>query len=141
MPSWLQVSTEIERALVESFIRPEKRERWLELLQTEKGRKKLCASLAHCADFDPEAIVELASSRQNATSVFKMLREFGASSTCYLISENSVWDAMELDLQAALQKVVGYGFGTIVSCKPGALAYFEGEGPSDRFILRKLQRR
>jgi hypothetical protein len=141
MPSWLQVSTEIERALVESFIRPEKRERWLELLQTAKGRKKLRASLAHFGDFDLEAIVEVASSRQNAAAIFKMLREFGAPATCYLISENSVWDATELDLETALQKVIGYGFGTIVSCKPGALAYFEGEGPSDRFILRKLQQR
>ena len=31
----------------------------------------------------------------------------------------------------------GYGFGTIISCNPGVLAYFEGEEPGDRIILRK----
>jgi hypothetical protein len=135
------VNREIELEFVESFIRPGKRDRWLELLQTLRGRKKLRMSLAHCADFEPKAIVEIVSNQQNAASIFQMLREFGATDTCYLISENDSWDATEPDLQSVLREIVGYGFGTIVSCKPGVLAYYEGEGPSDRFILRAAKAR
>jgi hypothetical protein len=53
------VRSEIERALVESFIAPVKRERWLELLRTEKGRRKLRASLPHFAAFDPATVGSL----------------------------------------------------------------------------------
>lgn len=123
--------------MVESFIQPAKRDRWLELLQTIKGRRKLLASLAHFADFNPATIVALKSNQQHAPTIFELLTSLGAPTTCYLLSEKSEWDAREMDLKSALKQVVGYGFGTIISCKPGALAYFEGEGPGQRFILRK----
>jgi hypothetical protein len=135
------VNTETERALVESFIHSTKRKRWLELLLTTKGRRKLRASLAHCADFDPATIVALKSNQQHASSLFDLLTSWGAPSTCYLISENGEWDAMEMNLKSALKQVIGYGFGTIISCQPGALAYFEGEGPRQRFVLRKMHKR
>jgi hypothetical protein len=130
------VNTETERAFVESFIQPQKRERWRELLQTTKGRRKLRASLAHCADFDPATIITLKSDQQHASSVFDLLTGWGAPTLCYLISENSEWDAREMDLKSALKQVIGYGCGTIISCQPGVLAYFEGEGPGYRFALR-----
>jgi len=135
MPNQLFVRSEIERALVESFITPVKRERWLELLTTEKGRRKLRASLPHFAAFDPATVVPLAPKQQHASSIFQILTNLGAPTTCYLISENSDWDTKEMDLQSALQQVVGYGFGTLISCKPGALAW--GEDPGYRIILRK----
>ncbi|MDQ2773328.1 MAG: hypothetical protein M3Y57_00120 [Acidobacteriota bacterium] len=137
MPGWLFVGRDIERAFVENFITPVKRERWLELLRTEKGRRKLRASLADFTEFDPATVVPLPPKQQHASSIFQVLTGLGAPTTCYLISENSEWDATERNLQSALQQVVGYGFGTIITCKPGALAYFEGEGPGHRFILRK----
>ena len=103
------MDTAIERALVETFIKPAKRERWLELLQKSKGRRKLRASLAHFADFNPATIVTLTSNQQHALSISQLLTGLGAPTTCYLISENSDWDAVEMDLQRALQQVVGYG--------------------------------
>jgi hypothetical protein len=33
--------------------------------------------------------------------------------------------------------VVGRGMGTLISCVPGQLAFFEGEGPSHRCILAR----
>jgi len=35
-----------------------------------------------------------------------------------------------LQLESALESVVGNGMGTILSCIPGKLAYFEGEDES-----------
>jgi hypothetical protein len=36
---------------------------------------------------------------------------------------------------SALKEVVGYGMGTLISCIPGRLAYFESE--DERYILQK----
>ena len=61
----------------------------------------------------------------------------GAPDDCHVISENPELDGKRLPLDAALQQIVGFGYGTLVSCIPGRLAFFEGEGPSDRCILVK----
>jgi hypothetical protein len=53
------------------------------------------------------------------------------------MSENSEWDAKSEILTRALHRIVGSGFVSLISCEPGKLVYFEGEGPSVRFILRR----
>jgi hypothetical protein len=40
-----------------------------------------------------------------------------------------------MDLLAALELVIGSGLGTVISCIPGKLAYYEGELPGDRYVL------
>jgi len=39
--------------------------------------------------------------------------------------------------RGALEEVMGHGMGTLLSSIPGKLAYYEGEGPSDRCILER----
>jgi hypothetical protein len=39
-----------------------------------------------------------------------------------------------MELLAALKQIVGNGTGTVLSCIPGRLAYFEGE-IRERFLL------
>src|SRR6266550_7663490 len=55
---------------------------------------------------------------------------------CWLVSERSDWDGRQMPLAEALEAVVGTGFGTIISCIPGRLGYFEGEMPRDRNLLQ-----
>jgi hypothetical protein len=43
------------------------------------------------------------------------------------MSEDSQIDQRELDLREALEHVKGRQIGTILSCVPGKLAYFESE--------------
>ncbi len=50
-----------------------------------------------------------------------------AGLTCWVISEDPEMDGRELDLKAALEHINGRQIGTILSCVPGKLAYFEGE--------------
>jgi hypothetical protein len=59
----------------------------------------------------------------------------GAGPKCWIISEWDKLDAREMDLETALRETIGYGMGTIISCIPGKLAYFEDE--QDRYILRR----
>jgi hypothetical protein len=49
-------------------------------------------------------------------------------------------DGKESLLTPALEKVVGSGMPTLISCIPNKLLYFEGEqvnGPPPRYILMK----
>jgi hypothetical protein len=55
------------------------------------------------------------------------LKSKGAGLTCWVISEDPDIDGREIDLRTALEKVSGRGIGTVLSCIPGKLAYFEGE--------------
>jgi hypothetical protein len=129
--------TDGERAVIESFIQQPKRRRWLELMESDKGRKKLRSTLAHFTDFDPATVVAIPPNQQRPTFIHRLLTDSGAPTFCSLVSANADWDGLDMDSDVALKKIVGYGVGTIVSCIPGTLAYFEGEEPKDRFILRR----
>jgi hypothetical protein len=45
-----------------------------------------------------------------------------------------------MDLQDALDWTVATGTGTLISCIPGELAYYEGEDINLRYILQRLER-
>jgi hypothetical protein len=131
---------EVEKAIIAGFIRSSKRGRWLELIAKPDGRKKLRASLAHFRDLDPDVVMQIPPHQQHASSIQSLLVDEGAPGSCYLISENGELDGKQMDLDLALKSVVGYGFGTLISCRPGQLGYFEGEDSGDRVILKKVRR-
>jgi hypothetical protein len=112
-----------EEAVIHAFVRREKRDRFLGFLATAKNRRKFTTSLAHFRWFDPR----FASPAQGIENVEGLLRSKGAGQTCWVISEDSTIDGKELELGAALEYVDGRQMGTILSCIPGRLAYFEGE--------------
>ena len=93
--------------------------------------------LADDRDFDDTFKVELVPSQQNSGDVEKILKQYGAPQICHVISESSEVDGKDLPLKAAIEEVLGYGMGSVISCIPGRLAYYEGEMPSDRFVLKK----
>ncbi len=118
-----------ESEFVRAFVLPAKRARLVELLQNPKRRAKVLASLDHFCDLDPRFQVEIPSSEQSA--------ERGAPSVCHLISSDRGLDGRDFPLLEALVHVMGSGMGTLVSCVPGRLGYFEGEAPRDRFLLAR----
>ncbi len=67
------------------------------------------------------------------------VKEVAASSapdTCYVMGGEDL-DGRTLDLRDALQEVVGRNIGTVLSCIPGKLAYYEGENEGERYILER----
>jgi hypothetical protein len=44
-------------------------------------------------------------------------------------------DGRELDLKMIIEKLIGSGTGTLLSCLPGKLAYFDGE--DERLLLAR----
>lgn len=60
-------------------------------------------------------------------NIYRLLQSKGGGLTGWGISEDPEIDGQEMDLRAALEHVNGRQIGTILSCLPGKLAYFERE--------------
>jgi len=126
-----------EQGFVESFVRPSRRERISSLLANSRNRRKFTAELAHNGTgfLNPECLRSIQAGQQSAESIHAILLRLGAPGTCHIISEGDL-DGKELKLSAALAEVVGGGMGTVISCVPGRLGYFEGEF-RERYILQR----
>ena len=129
--------TEMEHssALVRAFIAPERRERYLGLLASPRGREKLRRALAHLRDLDPRCTHELPKGVHTPAEIEVLLRSKGAPPECVLLAEDAALDGCRLPLADALDAVIGRGMGTLISCLPGRLAFYEGEGPGERYLL------
>ena len=58
-------------------------------------------------------------------------------SSATLFRKSAALDARTLPLKEALGLIIGVSTGTLVSCIPGRLGYFEGEDGGERFILER----
>ncbi len=126
-----------DEAVILSFFRPERRERFLTFARSAKNRSKLRARLAHCDDLDPKYRVPIPAAAHNAAAVEHLLRKAGAGERCFLIAEAVELDGKELPLADALLAIVGSGSAAIVSCIPGTLAFYEGEDAHNRYLLQR----
>src|SRR5580704_4873800 len=124
-----------EEALVKAFIPPHRQERFLEIIAKPKKRAKLLKELYHFDDLNPECMVAIPRNQQDPSAILKLLREKGAGPKCYVMSSNSRLDGKEVELAIALEQTVGNQEGTLISCVPGKLGYFEDE--DGRCILER----
>jgi hypothetical protein len=81
--------------------------------------------------------VAIPSNQQNPSALAKLLKAKGAGPKCYVMCENSKLDGQEVDLESALKETVGCQMGTLISCLPGRLGYFEDE--DGRCILERMR--
>jgi hypothetical protein len=126
-----------EEQFARAFVVPEKRARYLSLLESQRGRKKLLNGLNHCHDLDPRFAKLIPSSEQSEQSIENLLRQKGAPGRCHVMSDNPDIDNRQMALTDALSKTVAMGAGTLISCIAGKLAYFEMEGFDGRYILER----
>jgi len=122
-----------DEATIRSFIKPVRRPRWLESLSDPKRREKFLDCLNHCCDIEERRATPLRSN----FDVSMVLKGLGAPSSCYLISATAALDGREMPLDEALPEVAKGGWGTLVSCIPGKLAYYYDEFGERRMLLRK----
>jgi hypothetical protein len=124
-------------AVIRAFVALERQERLLGLLGSVRGRAKLRAGLAHFGALDARYVVPIPANEQSPEAIARLLRQRGAPTTCVLLAEDDALDGRALSLEEALRQVVGRGMGAFVSCVPGQLGYFEGEGPRERCLLSR----
>lgn len=124
-----------EATLIGTFVNGVKRKHLIEILANPKRRHRATAMLAHFTDFDPSTVVPLGDDERTPAAVEVALRSRGAGESCYVISDNRAIDGKHLPLKVALEKVVGQGKGTLLSCVAGELAYYEGQSAAESCVL------
>lgn len=128
-----------EQLLVENFILPDRQMRWLSFLSDEKKRAKQLHRLADGRDFVAERMIAISRRNFSEASVVAELRRLGAPKTAYILSDSSQFDRVEMSLEDAVDLVTGLGLGSIVSCIPGKLCYFQGEDVLHRWLLHSKE--
>ena len=119
-----------EEATVHAFIIKEKKQRYIDMLANSKKRAKIVDDLNHCRDIDERFATPVL-----WNNAFDELKKRGAPVTCRLISSISGLNEKVLPLAAALPLVEEGGWGTILCCIPGQLAYYFDECGFRRLIL------
>jgi hypothetical protein len=132
-----QIQADIEVQMLRAFVLPSKRERYVSLATTTHRRSQLVGELYHFRHFDPRWIHEITKHQITPASLVRDLRRLGAGESCYVMSSDREWDGVAVPLDLALESICGRVEGTLVSCTPTVLAYYEGEGPHNRFILHR----
>ena len=128
---------EHEAAFIRAFVTPTKRERVVELLSMPKRRREFLKTLAHFGDLDPRFCVQIPSTEQSASGIASLLRKRRCASGVLPCFRRSGSDGKSMPLPDVLKKIVTYGMGTLVSCIPGPLGYYEGEARGDRYLLER----
>ncbi len=75
--------------------------------------------------------------QQDAETIAALLKRLGAPDCCYVVAADKHLDGQMHDLIEALDEVVGFLGGTVISCVPGRLLYFEGEDRGERYVLSR----
>lgn len=122
-----------EEATIQAFIDPARRPRWLEFLASSKHRRRFLDRLNHCRDLDERFATHLASN----ADVVAILKASGAPPTCHVISDTEALDGREMLLSEAIKEAQFAGWGTIISCLPGRLAYYYDECGERRIMLER----
>jgi len=124
-----------EQAFVENFIDSRRRDRFLAALANPKKRDIFKRELHHPKPgFLLTRYVEQINLSQHYTRfIAPQLRKMGAPDQCWVFG--NYIDGQPMSLDQALDALIGMRSGTIISCLPGKLVFFENE--DDRVILRK----
>jgi hypothetical protein len=124
---------EQDEAIVRAFISPERRTRWLEQLASAKRRPRMLDRLNHCRDID----VRYAALLPSNVDVVALMRSRGAPATCYVLSSTDEIDGRIMPLEDAVFAAEMGGWGTILSCIPGRLAFYYDECGTRRMLLER----
>ena len=126
-----------ETALINAFFLRTRRDRYTGMLGNPKKRAKALGKLHHLKDLDPRYFVEIPASDHHSNRIAALLFRRGAPTQCHVVGGSHELDGRDLSLVEALNRVIGSGHGTLISCVPGHLAFYEGEEAKDRFILAR----
>jgi hypothetical protein len=126
-------SAKHETAFVATFVVPDKRARYFELLSKPKRRGQILDRWNHFFDFIPELAGRIP--RASASELTQTLQRRGAGPLAYVMGECAS-DGQELPLDEAIAIALACGWGAVVSCIPGRLAlYLQEFPPGDAFVL------
>jgi hypothetical protein len=125
----------VEQTVVSTFVEKSYRMRLLGMIGSPRTRSKMVRELVDLRRFDNRFVFPIPHGFQASREINKLLRDRGAPAECYIISENTDWDATHRPLAEAISLVVGAGWTSLIVCRPDRLLYYEGEALRARYVL------
>ncbi len=123
---------DIETKFIERFVIKSKRDRYINLIKNLKSRKKFIDSLAHFHDLQFNLFREIKGNE--AKTIIDSLP--GKIKKCYVVSENSLIDQKQLNIETALEETIGRGMGTFLIFGDSDIVYYESEESGNRWISK-----
>lgn len=124
-----------ERMLVELYIVPASRDRYLSFLKGRKHRKKLLDRLNHNLDIDQAVSVQIPASDRNAAALTDVLRRNHVSSTCFLMADGSAADGRELRVELAIDEFLNNHWGAVLICPPKPIVLYKEKDIGRLYLL------
>ena len=84
-----------EPARIFAFIKPGKRDRYLEILSNPRQRRKFTNQLAHITDFDPRYRLPIPGRKLFAENIARELQQRHCPAVVYILSEDPTLDQKE----------------------------------------------
>jgi len=86
----------------------------------------------------PDYSKEAPRGSRDEESLFKILRDLGASENCYIVASDHEFDDSFQSLNSVLKdSYADFGHGTILSCFPSKLALFKTAFPHKSIIVHR----
>ena len=126
---------EHETKTIKTFFQKNRQERYFSSSPDSKQRKKWLDKLNHAPGLNEEYIQKT----NGKTDTYLELKAKGAPEECFVISCSEELNLKTLPLSEALPQTEQLGWGTIISCIPGKLAYYYGEQGEGKAILEADQ--
>jgi hypothetical protein len=128
--------TDILTSIVSSFVQKERRNRFYDLLASKKRYDDFLDDLLRDPRyFEADCIVETASAEQSAANMLRQMKKLGAGKEVYVASSELGLDGRFLDIEYALNTIVGSGSESLIFCPVSRCGYYEGH-ENWRYILR-----
>jgi hypothetical protein len=124
-----------ERLFIATFVDPSRRQRWAEFLGNKGRRELFLTRLADSRDLIRSLMRPIEPSAKNAKQIIDQLNRWRIPDHCHIISQCKELDGCEMPVKEAINEVFGIGLGSVVSCLPGKIAYYDGEMPKDKWLL------
>ena len=133
--------TDVARAeyvFVQTYIRKEKRDRYLQFLKGGKHRQKILDLLNHSLDYDPVFASELDHSFCTQEGLVKFMQSRGSrDNDCHLMADGHRLDGQSVALGDAVDALLNHYWGTLVICGEPTIAIYKSEAPSRLVLLSK----
>lgn len=123
---------ELEATFVRSFVRPQRQERALFLLNSKKKRDEFLGQIDSYLDKSCFEQYRVAWYRE----MYDILRRNGAPDTCYLMSRYSIFDGIRMPLAEAFRDEGTYRYIELFICIPNKLVYYPDEDYR-KFLLKR----
>lgn len=122
---------ELEQKVIQTFIREDKRDRFIGFLQKDKHRPKFLKELFHGQIFRADLFKPI----EGPDEIRNAIKALGIKD-CYIISENRSIDGRRLEMDTALREAIApwADTGTILVFGDAQVIYREQEGPGNKWI-------